>query len=127
MLSGGFSNQAQAFENPPLYGHIQVRFRPLSHLDPGSLLLEQAYAIAPSEPYRVRVLRPMQCPSRGLVILNYAIRDDQRFWGAIDDDRKDEIGESLARFVANHFLHPDVFGVGQPVSKEITSIPSAIN
>ena len=36
----------------------------------GSFLLEQAYAIASKEPYRVRVLQPTICPMRGLLILN---------------------------------------------------------
>ena len=53
MLSGSFSNQQQAFDNPPLYAHILVRFRPAPQLAPGSLLLEQAYAIAPNEPHRI--------------------------------------------------------------------------
>ena len=32
MLSAGFSNQHQAFENPPLYAHILVAFRPVPQL-----------------------------------------------------------------------------------------------
>ena len=32
MLSAGFSNQHQAFENPPLFAHILVKFRPLPQL-----------------------------------------------------------------------------------------------
>ena len=87
-LSASFNNQRQAFENPPLYGHILVRFRPLPHLKPGSLLLEQAYAIAPREPYRIRVLRPNMCEQRGLIIDNYVIQDNQRFWGAIENENK---------------------------------------
>jgi hypothetical protein len=43
MLSGSFSNQAQAFENPPLYGNILIRIRPVPHLRAYSFLLEQAY------------------------------------------------------------------------------------
>ena len=58
MLSGSFSNQQQAFDNPSLYAHILVRLRPAQQLAPGPLLLKQAYAIASKEPYRIRVLRP---------------------------------------------------------------------
>lgn len=89
-LSASFNNQRQAFENPPLYGHILVRFRPLAQFKAGSLLLEQAYAVAPKEPYRVRVLRPKICEQRGLVIDNHAIENNQRFWGAIEDQTKRE-------------------------------------
>ena len=88
MLSGSFSNQQQAFDNPPLYAHILVRFRLAPQLAPGSLLLEQAYAIAPNEPYRIRVLRPWICPERGLVILNFNIKDGQRFGGAVEDPER---------------------------------------
>ena len=56
MLSGGFSNQDQAFENPPLYAHILVKFRPLTQLEPGSLLLEQSYAINPAAPARLSTI-----------------------------------------------------------------------
>ncbi len=86
-LSAGFSNQQQAFDNPPLYAHILVKFRPLPQLEPGSLLLDQSYAINPAAPYRLRVLRAEQ---RGpeLIITNQAIADEQRFWGAVDDAAK---------------------------------------
>jgi hypothetical protein len=87
MLSAGFSNQAQAFENPPLYAHILVRFRPLPQLEPGSLLLEQSYAINPAAPYRIRVLRP-ELRDGSLIIHNQALNDEQRFWGAVDDADK---------------------------------------
>jgi hypothetical protein len=86
-LSAGFSNQQQAFDNPPLYAHILVKFRPLPQLEPGSLLLDQSYAINPAAPYRLRVLR-LEQSGDGLIIHNQAIRDDQRFWGAIDDADK---------------------------------------
>ena len=59
-LSAGFSNQQQAFDNPPLYAHILVKFRPLPQLEPGSLLLDQSYAINPAAPYRLRVLKAEQ-------------------------------------------------------------------
>lgn len=84
MLSGGFSNQEQAFENPPLYAHILVKFRPLPQLAPGSLLLEQSYAINPAAPYRIRVLR-VEALNGQLTIVNQALAEDQRFWGAVED------------------------------------------
>jgi len=87
LLSAGFSNQHQAFENPPLYAHILVKFRPLPQLELGSLLLEQSYAINPAAPYRIRVLRAEQ-QGEGLIIHNQALHEDQRFWGAVDDPAK---------------------------------------
>ena len=86
-LSAGFSNQHQAFENPPLYAHILVKFRPLPQLEPGSLLLEQSYAINPAAPYRIRVLRAEQ-RADALIIHNQALHEAQRFWGAVDDADK---------------------------------------
>ncbi len=94
LLSAGFSNQAQAFDNPPIYAHILVKFRPLPQLAPGSLLVEQSYAIDPGVPYRIRVLRAER---RGddLVIHNQALREDQRFWGAVEDrERRERISDS---------------------------------
>jgi hypothetical protein len=91
LLSAGFSNQRQAFENPPLYAHILVKFRPLPQLEPGSLLLEQSYAINPAAPYRIRVLRVDRQGSQ-IIIHNQALADEQRFWGAVDDpDRRARI------------------------------------
>ena len=84
-LSAGFSNQQQAFDNPPLYAHILVKFRPLPQLAPGSLLLEQTYAITPGATYRIRVLRAEQRDGQ-MIIHNQALRDEQRFWGAIEDE-----------------------------------------
>ena len=88
MLSAGFSNQQQAFDNPPLYAHILVKFRPMPQLQPGSLLLEQSYAINPAAPYRIRVLRAERQNGQNggkLIIHNQALADDQRFWGAVDN------------------------------------------
>ena len=87
LLSAGFSNQSQAFDNPPLYAHILVKFRPLPQLAPGSLLLEQSYAINPAAPYRIRVLRPERCDGQ-LVIHNQSLREAERFWGAVEDADK---------------------------------------
>jgi hypothetical protein len=88
MLSAGFSNQDQAFENPPLYAHILVRFRPLPQLEPGSLLLEQSYAFAPGQPYRIRVLRAESATDGSLRIHNHALHDERRFWGAVEDPER---------------------------------------
>ncbi len=87
LLCGGFSNQHQAFENPPLYAHILVKLRPLPQLEPGSLLLEQSYAINPAAPYRIRVLRP-EWHGDGLIIHNQALHDDERFWGAVENPER---------------------------------------
>ena len=90
-LSAGFSNQHQAFENPPLFAHILVKFRPLPQLAPGSLLLEQCYSFDPGRPYRIRVLRVEQ-RSDSLVIHNQAIEEGERFWGAVEDaERRQQI------------------------------------
>jgi hypothetical protein len=87
LLSAGFSNQEQAFENPPLYAHILVKLRPLPQLAPGSLLLEQSYAINPAAPYRIRVLRAERLGS-DIVIHNQALASDERFWGAVEDSER---------------------------------------
>ena len=94
MLCAGFSNQEQAFENPPLYAHILVKFRPLPQLEPGSLLLEQSYAINPAAPYRIRVLRAER-EGQQIIIHNQALVDDQRFWGAVENaERRAQIQTS---------------------------------
>lgn len=87
LLSGSFSNQDQAFDNPPLYAHILVTLRPLPQLEPGSLLLEQSYAIDPAVPYRIRVLRAEERDGE-LIILNQALLEGQRFWGAVADEHR---------------------------------------
>ena len=33
-LCGEYKAKAQAFDNPPLYAHIFLRYRPLDHLKP---------------------------------------------------------------------------------------------
>lgn len=93
-LSGGFSNQDQAFDNPPIFAHILVKFRPLPQLAPGSLLLEQSYAINPAAPYRIRVLQAEQRDGQ-LLIVNKSLHEAERFWGAVDDpERRQAIAET---------------------------------
>ena len=58
-MAGDFSNQAQAFENPPFFAHIRVCMRPLPYalMDGVGLFLEQAYDFQLHNPYRLRVLK----------------------------------------------------------------------
>lgn len=82
-MAADFSNQLQAFENPPLYAHIRVFMRPLplSLLDGVSLFLEQAYDYLLHDPYRVRVLKLIEAGEH-LEIENYTVKDEQKFYGA---------------------------------------------
>ena len=113
LLSAGFSNQQQAFENPPLYAHILVKFRPLPQLEPGSLLLEQSYAINPAAPYRIRVLRAEARADGQLVIHNQALTDEQRFWGAVDDaERRQAIRASDLQSLPGCAYHVRAEGQG---------------
>jgi hypothetical protein len=76
-----------------------VRLRPLPQMAPGSLLLEQSYAINPAAPYRIRVLRAEQRDGQ-LIIHNQAITDEQRFWGAVDDaERRQRIDPADLRLL----------------------------
>jgi hypothetical protein len=82
-MAADFSNQEQAFENPPLYAHIRVCMRPLPLAVTGnvSFLLEQAYDFMLNDPYRIRVLN--LCERQGRIeIENYQIQDEQNFYGA---------------------------------------------
>ncbi len=82
-MAADFSNQAQAWDNPPFFAHIRVAMRPLpiALLDGISLFLEQAYDIALNEPYRMRVLKLV--PRDELIeIENYLVTDEAEFYGA---------------------------------------------
>jgi hypothetical protein len=85
-MAADFSNQAQAFENPPFFAHIRVCMRPLpvEFLDGVSLYLEQAYDIELKTPYRVRVLKLVPMGDR-IDIENYAIENESLFYGASRD------------------------------------------
>ncbi|QNJ05239.1 putative phycobilin:phycocyanin lyase [Synechococcus sp. MEDNS5] len=82
LLCGEYSNQQQAFDNPPFYAHIFLRYRPLPQLTPGSILLEQTYAVAPDTPYRLRMIRAEEQPSGAIKLWNHTFRDPSRFAGA---------------------------------------------
>ncbi len=88
-MASDFSNQAQAFENPPFFAHIRVCMRPLpvELLGGVSLYLEQAYDIELNFPYRVRVLKLVPAADR-INIENYAIVNEEQFYGASRDLQK---------------------------------------
>lgn len=85
-MAADFSNQAQAFENPPLYAHIRVCMRPLPYtvLDGIALYLEQAYDFSLKQPYRARVLKLITVGDR-IEIENYTIKDEKELYGAARD------------------------------------------
>ena len=94
LLCGEYSNQKQAFENPPLYSHIFLRYRPLEHLRPGSILLEQTYAVDPKNPYRLRMIRAEEQSPGVIKLWNHIFRDPSRFASAtFDAERRREIVE----------------------------------
>lgn len=82
-MAADFSNQAQAFENPPFFAHIRVCMRPLPlDLLPGvSLYVEQAYDYLLQKPYRVRVLELVAVDDH-LEIKNYTLQQPESFHGA---------------------------------------------
>jgi hypothetical protein len=82
-MAADFSNQEQAFDNPPLYAHIRVCMRPLplEFLSGVSLFLEQAYDYALNQPYRLRVLRLSTLGDR-IHLENYTVKEEQNFYGA---------------------------------------------
>lgn len=89
LMAADFSNQAQAFENPPFYAHIRVCMRPLplELLSGVSLFVEQAYDYALNDPYRMRVLKLVEKDSR-IEIENYTVKEEQQFYGASRDPKR---------------------------------------
>lgn len=82
-MAGDFSNQAQAFENPPLFAHIRVCMRPLPFelLDGPSLFLEQAYDFMLHNPYRLRVLKFVAVNDR-IEIEHHTLDPETEFHGS---------------------------------------------
>ena len=82
-MAADFSNQEQAFENPPFFAHIRVCMRPLAPelLSGVSFYVEQAYDYMLNNPYRVRVLKLINAGS-AIEIENYTIKQEQQFYGA---------------------------------------------
>ena len=85
-MAADFSNQEQAFENPPFFAHIRVCMRPLpENFLPGmSLFLEQAYDFVLNQPYRLRVLE-LKIVDDVIELENYKVKEDEKFWGASRD------------------------------------------
>ncbi|NER78351.1 MAG: chorismate-binding protein [Leptolyngbya sp. SIO1D8] len=82
-MAADFSNQQQAFDNPPLFAHIRVCMRPLPYklLGGVGLYLEQAYDFMLKQPYRARVMRFITVGDR-IEIENFMVKDDTSFYGA---------------------------------------------
>ena len=104
-LCGEFSNQQQALDNPPFFAHIFIRYRPIEHLQPGSLLIDQSYAINPEKPYRLRVVKAEKLESGAIKLWNHTFRDPQYFASAtFDRFRRQEISDSdLIRLEQCHY------------------------
>ncbi len=82
-MAADFSNQEQAFENPPFFAHIRVCMRPLppSLMGGLSLYLEQAYDLALDQPYRSRVLKLVPQDDH-IQVENYEVEGVEAFHGA---------------------------------------------
>lgn len=83
LMAADFSNQQQAFDNPPFFAHIRVCMRPLpdSLLGGTSLFLEQAYDFLPSQPYRLRVFK-IHAVDDHLELEHYKLKEETKFYGA---------------------------------------------
>lgn len=88
-MAADFSNQEQAYANPPFFAHIRVCMRPLPDeiLDGKSLFLEQAYDFMLNKPYRLRVLKFNLVGDR-IELENYKVKDEERFYGAARDPQR---------------------------------------
>lgn len=85
-MAADFSNQHQAFENPPFFAHIRVCMRPLplEILSGVGFYVEQAYDYMINQPYRSRVLK-LVVKDGHIEIENYTIKDEKQFYGASRD------------------------------------------
>jgi len=84
LMAGEFSNQQQAFENPPMYAHIRVCMRPLPadfFAEGRGLFLEQAYDFMLNQPYRVRVLQFIPQDEQ-ILLKNCQVTDSEQWFGA---------------------------------------------
>ncbi|MEB3308637.1 MAG: chromophore lyase CpcT/CpeT [Snowella sp.] len=82
-MTADFSNQEQAFANPPFFAHIRVGIRalPLSRFSQPTLFLEQAYDFMINRPYRLRALQ-LKVVEDHIEIENFKIKNEESFYGA---------------------------------------------
>jgi hypothetical protein len=88
-MAADFSNQEQAFENPPFFAHIRVCMRPLPSEQFANLsfLVEQAYDYTLEDPYRIRVIELLPVADH-IEIKNYTLEAEQQFYGASRDPKR---------------------------------------
>jgi hypothetical protein len=88
-MAAEFSNQEQAYENPPFFAHIRVCMRPLpiAFFGVPGLYLEQAYDFAQDQPYRIRVLKFLECDGK-IEVPHYRLKNDDAMRGAARDLNK---------------------------------------
>jgi hypothetical protein len=88
-MAADFSNQEQAFANPPLFAHIRVCMRPLpeSLMEGTSLFLEQAYDFMLDRPYRLRILK-LNVVDGQIELENYKVKEEEKFFGASRNPEK---------------------------------------
>lgn len=91
-MASEFSNQEQAYANPPFFAHIRVCMRPIPQLfnEGVGVLIEQAYDYMLSQPYRIRVLRLFVRGDR-LGVENYTLNEPERFYGASREPNRDRL------------------------------------
>ena len=92
-MASEFSNQEQAYANPPFFAHIRVYMRPIPQpfFPEGiGLLIEQAYDYMLARPYRIRVLRLCVRGDR-LGIENYILKEPESFYGASREPNRDRL------------------------------------
>lgn len=82
-MASDFSNQAQAYANPPFFAHIRVCMRPLPNdlLGGTSLFLEQAYDFMLDQPYRLRIIKLSIVDDR-IELENFKVKEQEKFYGA---------------------------------------------
>ncbi len=97
-MASDFSNQQQAFDNPPLFAHIRVCMRPLplNVLAGVGFYLEQAYDFQLHRPYRARGMR-LLVENDHIRIENYTLKNPEFFYGASRD------GDRLAQLTSDQF------------------------